>query len=358
MAVGVLQAFAGQGGASGGGADDEPAGHLVRGGPEGIAGALEAEHRVEHVDRHERLAVRGVGRARGRERGHGTGLVDARVDQLALGRFLVGKDQLPVHGQVTLAVRVVDLRGGEERVHAERAGFIRHDRDNAVSEVLVPEQVLEQADERHGGGGLLLPGTALGDLIGCGVGQLHGRMVRPAFGDEAAEGLAAFHEVLDFGGVRAGVVVRGPVGVGLELVVGERDAQVVAEGLEVIEGELLHLVRGVAALEVGAQAVALDRVGQDDGGFALELGRGLVRGVDLVVVVPAALEVPDLVIGQVLDHFLGLRGLAEEVLADERAGLGLVGLVVPVDGLVHDLHERAVRGPWPAGHPTPGPRRP
>ena len=355
VAVGVLQAFTGQGGAAGGGADDEPAGHLVRGGPEGIAGALEAEHRVEHVDRHERFAVRGVGRARGGERGHGAGLVDAGVHDLAGDGLLVGQDEVAVHGEVVLAVRVVDLRGREERVHAEGAGLIGDDRHDPLAEVLVPHEVLEQPDEGHGGGGQLLAGAAVGDFVGLLVRQRDLGVLGAAFGDEAAEGAAAFHEVLDLGGVRAGVVVRGPVGVGFELVVGEGDAQVVAEGLQVREGELLHLVRGVAALEVGAQAVALDRVGQDDGGFALELGRGLVRGVDLVVVVPAALEVPDLVVGQVLDEFLGLRGLAEEVLADERAGLGLVGLVVAVDGLVHDLHERAVPVPGQQVIPFPAP---
>ena len=144
----------------------------------------------------------------------------------------------------------------------------------------------------------------------------------------------------------------------LELLIRDRDAQVVAERLEVVEGEFFHLVGGVAAFEVRSESVALDRFGQDDGGFALEFGRCLVRGVDLAVVVAAALEVPDLVIGEVRDHVLGLRGLAEEVLADEPAGLGLVGLVVPVRGFVHDLHQRPVGVLGRAGHPIPGPRRP
>jgi hypothetical protein len=71
----------------------------------------------------------------------------------------------------------------------------------------------------------------------------------------------------------------------------------------------------VAALEVRAEAVALDRVGQDDGGLALELGGGLVRGVDLVVVVAAALEVPDLIVGEVLDS-----GIASDLCLVRRLG--------------------------------------
>src|SRR5699024_8280294 len=55
----------------------------------------------------------------------------------------------------------------------------------------------------------------------------------------------------------------------------------------------------------------------------------------------AALEVPDVVIAQVLDEPLGHRRAAEEVVADEPAGLGLERLVVTVEGLVHDAYELA-----------------
>ena len=71
---------------------------------------------------------------------------------------------------------------------------------------------------------------------------------------EAAERPAPLVQVLDLGGVRAGVVVRRQVGVLLELRVGDRDVQAVAEVLQVVERQLLHLVRGVAALEVRARA--------------------------------------------------------------------------------------------------------
>ena len=106
--------------------------------------------------------------------------------------------------------------------------------------------------------------------------------------------------------------------------------------------ELLHLVRGVAAGEAGAQAVALDGVRQDDRRLARVLAGGLVGGVDLAVVVPAALERPDLVVGHLLDELLGPRVAAEEVLADERAVLGAVRLEVAVGRRVHQVDERAV----------------
>ena len=56
----------------------------------------------------------------------------------------------------------------------------------------------------------------------------------------------------------------------------------------------------------------------------------------------AALEVPDLVVGEVLDHLAGTRVAAEEVLAHVRAVFGLVGLVVAVGRDVHQVDQRAV----------------
>ncbi|SIM16654.1 Uncharacterised protein [Mycobacteroides abscessus subsp. abscessus] len=340
--VHVLQALAGQGRAPGRRADDEPAGELVRGGPEAVAGALEAEHRVEDVHRDHRDAVGGVGGADGGERRGGPGLVDAHVQQLTVRGLLVGQHQLAIHGQVVLAVGVVDLLRGEEGVHAEGAGLIRDDRDDPLAELLVPHQVLEQAHEGHGGGRHLLARALLGPGVGLLRGQGDGPLVSVPDRDEPAELPAPFQHVLDLRGVRTRVVVRGAVEVLLQLLVGDGDAQAIPEDLEVLQGQLLHLVGRVAALEVGAQPVALDALGQDDGGPALGLQGLLVGRIDLAVVVGAALEGPDLVVGHVRDHLLGLGGAPEEVLADEAAVLRLVGLVVPVQRLVHDLHELAV----------------
>src|SRR5690606_5153402 len=90
------------------------------------------------------------------------------------------------------------------------------------------------------------------------------------------------------------------------------------------------------------EAVTLDRLGEDDGRLALVLDRGLERRVDLAIVVTAAREVPDLLVRVALDELECLGVTAEEALANIRAVLGLVGLVVPVGRLVHDAHEGAV----------------
>ena len=56
---------------------------------------------------------------------------------------------------------------------------------------------------------------------------------------------------------------------------------------------------------------------------------------------PAAAQRPDLGVGPVLDQLGGLRVLAEEMLADVGAVARLEGLVVAVDGLVHQLPQLA-----------------
>ena len=101
-------------------------------------------------------------------------------------------------------------------------------------------------------------------------------------------------------------------------------------------------MRGVTAGEVRAERVALDGVGEDDGGLAGVLHGGLVGGVDLAVVVAAALELPELLVGPVLDHFLGARVAAEEVFAHVGAVVRAEGLVVAVQGFVHDVDEGVV----------------
>src|SRR5699024_2126832 len=134
-----LEAFTGEGGAPRGRAAEEPAGELVTGGPEVVPGALESEHRVVDVEREERLAVGGVGRAyrlarRGRPR-----LVDTGVQQPGGFGSLVGKEQVAVDREVVLARGVEDLRRGEERVEPEGARLVGDDRHDPLTEVLIAQ---------------------------------------------------------------------------------------------------------------------------------------------------------------------------------------------------------------------------
>ena len=72
------------------------------------------------------------------------------MENLTLLGFLVGEHHVSVNGRVILAVRVEDLCGREDRVEAEGTGFVRNDRDEVTANLLVLEEVLEQANECHG----------------------------------------------------------------------------------------------------------------------------------------------------------------------------------------------------------------
>ncbi|SHR07885.1 Uncharacterised protein [Mycobacteroides abscessus subsp. abscessus] len=338
----MLQALAGQGGAARRRAQHEAAGHLVGGGPQAVAGALEAEHRIEDVQRDHRLVVGRVRRAHRGERGGGSGLVDALVQDLSLRAFLVRQHQFGIHRGVQLAVAVVDLQRREPRVHAEGAGLVGDDRNDAVTDVLVAQQFFEGADQRHGGGDFLLARALLDRGIGLRTRQRERARRGATRRHKATQGAAPVQHVADFRSLGAGVVIRRQIGVLFELGVRDRDALLVAEVLQVIQRQLLHLVSGVAALEVLAQRVALDGLGQDDRRLALVLGGRAVGGVYLAIVVAAALEVPNLGVGKVFHQFLGARIAPEEVLADVGTVIGLVGLVVAVGGGVHQVHQCAV----------------
>ena len=128
----------------------------------------------------------------------------------------------------------------------------------------------------------------------------------------------------------------------LELVVRNRDGEAVAELADRRRVELLQLVRRVLALADLAHAVALDGLGQDDGRAAFDLHRRGVRRVDLVRIVAAAVQPPDVVVGHARHHLEQLRILAEEVLAHEGAVVGLEVLVLAVDGVLHHAQQPPV----------------
>ena len=106
--------------------------------------------------------------------------------------------------------------------------------------------------------------------------------------------------------------------------------------------ELLGLVGDVAGLDARAERPALDGVGEDHRRRAGVLGRGLVGGVDLAVVVAAAAQLGQVVVGQVLDELPEPRIRPEEVLADVGAAGDRELLELPVERLVHLLDEQAV----------------
>ena len=97
---------------------------------------------------------------------------------------------------------------------------------------------------------------------------------------------------------------------------------------------------GFLAADV-AHAVALDGLGQDDGGLAFVLGGGVERGEHLVRVMAATVQAPDVLVAHARHGFQQLGVLAEEMLAHELAVVGLVRPVLAIEGLFHDLAQDA-----------------
>ena len=100
-----------------------------------VADALEAEHRVEDVERDHRHAVRRVRRRRGDPVAHAAGLVDAFLQDLAVScspcRTSAGRAS---SRRVELALLVPDAELAEHALHAERARFVGHDRHDVLAE--------------------------------------------------------------------------------------------------------------------------------------------------------------------------------------------------------------------------------
>ena len=242
VAIHMLQTLTGERGAPCGCADHEAAYHLVSSSPEGVAGALEPKHRVEDVDRDHRLTVGVEGRTNSGERCGCARLVNTHVKDLTLRRLCVGEHELVIHRHIVLAVGVVQLSGGEERVHTEGACLVRGDGYDAVAEAFHTHQVLHQAHERHGGGGFLLTGALLSTgvcfIIRQGDFGLSVRAVR----NVPAQLLTALVHVLQGRVVCRRHIVRRVVEVLLQLLIRDGDVQVVTEAFEGFHGELLNLV--------------------------------------------------------------------------------------------------------------------
>ena len=138
--------------------------------------------------------------------------------------------------------------------------------------------------------------------------------------------------------------------------VGDRNAEPVAEGAQLLFVHLLLLVRDVLALAGLAEAVALDRPRENHGRRALVLDGRLVGVVDLDRIVAAERSFFELIVREVLDHVEQPRIDAPEVLAHVRAVFDGVALILAVDDLAHALHEQAVAIAARAACPTRGPR--
>ena len=161
----------------------------------------------------------------------------------------------------------------------------------------------------------------------------------PPLRQGTAERATALAQVLNLGTV-VGRAVEGGVG---DFIVQDGNLEAIAERPECLLPHLLLLVGDVLAFARLAHAVALDGLGQNHGRLLAVPGRFRIGGVNLVGIVAAAVEAPDVFVAHVRDHSLELRVAPEESLASVGAPFRLEGLVLAVDCLLHALAQQARR---------------
>ena len=149
VAILVLQALACERGSAGSSADQEAARLLVAAGPDEIADALEAEHRVIDVKRHHLFVVIGVRRACRKPGAERATFIDAFFEDLAFLVLAVVHQLTGIFGLVQLPFRRIDTELSEHALHAERTRFIRHDWNDTVADLLVACQRGQHAYKCH-----------------------------------------------------------------------------------------------------------------------------------------------------------------------------------------------------------------
>ena len=236
-----------------------------------------------------------------------------------------------------MAVLIPDADLTEQAFHPERARFVGHDRHDALAERLILEQDIQDPHERHRRRDLAAFARALEQRLERGeLGHRQRFGLLAARRQITAHVLAPRAHVLELLRAFLELQVRHVD----DVFVGDRQAELIAEHLELIHLHFLLLVGDVHRLAGLAHAVALDRLRENDGGLILGVLRFVERRVDLVRIVAAAVQVPDVVVGPVGDERLQF-GRVEEMLAHECARFGLVRLVFAVDHFHHAAHQRA-----------------
>ena len=169
-------------------------------------------------------------------------------------------------GSYDLAGVRVDADLAEQRLHAEGARLVGHDRHDQLADLLVAQQLRQQPHEHHrrrrlaalGAGVELLEQLWRDGRQRLDCGSCAARHV-------AAERLPPLLHVLHLGAVVGRAVERRLADVGVR----NRDAEARAERPQLLFVHLLLLVRDVLAFARLAEPVALDRPREDDGRRAL-----------------------------------------------------------------------------------------
>ena len=97
----------------------------------------------------------------------------------------------------------------------------------------------------------------------------------------------------------------------------------------------------VATFARFTESVPFDCLGKNDGRGAFVVHRCFVRRINFFRIVPASVELFELIVRQMLNHLLQLRRV-EEVLADVRSSFNRILLVLTVDDFAHSANKNSV----------------
>ena len=259
----------------------------IAGSPSQIANALETEHRVVNVERNHGVTVVGIRGCHGNPVGHCTGFVDTFLQDLTVNGFFIEHQLVFVLRGVLLAFRIPNAVLAEHAFHTEGAAFIGYNRHDAATDLLVFQQGSQDAYESHGGGEFALAaGLQLG-IEGFQSRNWQGFVVWMACRQVAAQSIAAFAQVLHFRAVFGKAEVRQVAAV--DLLVGDLNAEAVAELFERLHVHFLGLVGNVLAFAGLTHAVTFDGFGQDYSWAAVGVVYGfIISSINFVRVVTAA----------------------------------------------------------------------
>ena len=331
----VLQTFAVQGGTTGSTADQEATRLLVASRPAQIADTLEAEHRVIDVERDHRQIV---GAVRGRRCQPGTTcaqLVDPFLQNLTFLVFFIVSNLLAVLRGVLLTVRAVNTNLTEQTFHTESTRFVGDDRYQTIFDRLVLQHYVQGTNESDSGRDLF----AL--LFQQRAEVLQARQLK-LLGEVR---LTAWQITVQFLtlSVQIGMLFRtfreGDVRQFFDICIRHRHIETVADVTHAVHVHFLNLVRDVFTFSRVAHAVTFNGMSKDYCRFAFGFLRFLECSVDFLRIVTTTVQCPDLLVSPVCNQCCGFRIFTEEVFTNVRTIFRFEGLVVAVNGFVHQLDQ-------------------
>ena len=334
----MLQSLTGKRGAPGGASHQESASLAVAGGPDEIADPLESEHRVVDVKRHHAHAVICIRRGRGDPRTHAARLIDALFENLPLLVFAIKHELIRVLRRVELANRGINANLAKHPLHAEGSCLVGNDGYDVLADVFVLDQACHHSYQCHGRRYLAIAGAFQQRAEGFERRHDQRRCGRIARRQITAQSGAPLLKVSQLFAVLGGLSER-QAG---NFLVGNLNIEAIADFLEILVGEFFLLMGGVQTFARLAHAEAFDGFRQNHGGRTRMRDRRSIGGIDLLRIMTAAIQVPDLFIRHIRDHFLQFRILAEEMFACIGAALGFEILVFAVHAFFHHPPEESL----------------